>query len=151
MILTWNQTEPFLTANGEQFQCSCRVRNELNGLRQPSEIVYSMPDGVPYQPRVFPKGSWLIGRPEPRSDALLAPWFIPTNAYQDLPVWETKNGLYVKPTNRMIRDVGYGLHASSSLNTWGCCRIATVEQQNRLVALIFEAINRGETANLEVL
>ena len=151
MKVVWKQDEPFLTVTGNVLGCSCNVRNEINGLRKNSEIVYSMPDGLPYQPRRFPKGLWKIEKPVAKSEDWLKPWFIPTNASQKLPVWEVRNGLYIKPTERLIEDSGYGFHNGTSLNTWGCCRLDTVEGITKMANLVFEAINDGEEVWAEVI
>lgn len=123
MILSWKRHEPFLTAGNRTIPCSCNVRNELNGQRDGEDIVYSMPDHYPYMPRPFPIGIWDIGKPEPRVNKYLAPFFIPTNARQVLPIWSILDGAYDAPTAEHITDWGYGLHYSESTTTLGCIKI----------------------------
>ena len=151
MKVIWDRTKPFLTVGAEVLGCSCRVRNEENRLRKASEIVYSMPDGLPYQPRQFPIGSWTILKPRPKYEDWLKPWFIPTTAWQKLPVWKLKSGLYSEATDQMVTDSGYGIHWSeTSLSTWGCIRMNSRDEIERLVALVTEARQNEEEVLLEV-
>ena len=113
--------------------CSCLVRNEVNGWRQNNQVVYSLPDELPYQPRIFPVGRWEIGEPLECKDPYKAPYFIPTNAFQMLPVWEIKDGHYVKATDKMTRDDGYGLHCSTSNTTLGCIKIINLDDLLQLI------------------
>ena len=113
--------------------CSCLVRNELNGWRRPKQIVYSIPDKFPCQPRIFPAGKWTIYKPVKRRAKYTAPFFIPTNAAQDLPIWKIKGGRYVHETDKRVLDEGYGLHFSSSNTTLGCIKIINLDDLTELV------------------
>ena len=115
--------------------CSCLVRNEINGWRRVEQVVYSIPDEFPCQPRIFPAGKWTIYKPIEKRDDYTAPYFIPTDACQTLPVWKVKEGRYVHETCKMITDKGYGLHHSTSNTTLGCIKITNLDD---LVALVDE-------------
>jgi hypothetical protein len=127
LTIVWKRSLPYLLAGNRSIKCSCNVRNELNGERGGEDIVYSMPDHEPYMPRPFPTGSWNIGKPEPRVNKYLAPYFIPTDARQVLPVWSILDGAYDAPTKQTVSDWGYGLHYSESMTTLGCIRIHSRE------------------------
>lgn len=129
----------------------CDVRNELNGRRGRNEVVKSIPDGVPIEPRPFPKGIWNVGIPLPRSSDYLRPYFIPTDAWQMLPIWELDSvGGYKKETTEMCRDTGYGLHFSTSRTTQGCIRIVNESDLFWLKDIILEAYRNKEKVTLEV-
>jgi len=81
----------------------------------------------------------------------MAPWFIPTDAVQPLPVWETRGGEYIRPTQAQTIDGGYGIHYSTSTTTLGCIRVAAKIDQVDLVKLIQKAQARGEPCTLEVI
>jgi hypothetical protein len=148
--LAWRQGDLSMLAFGRTIGVSCDARNELNGRRGLNEVVFStQSDGSPgpaYQPRVFPVGLWSVGRPTKETDPYLAPWFIPTDAWQVVDEWSTveRDGLvYVAPVRR-IADYAYGLHCSTSLTTLGCLRIDLEYECRRLVDSINRAL--GERA-----
>lgn len=131
LTLKWKQGTAILTVwhndTERSIPCSCIVRNDVNGWRLDNQVVTSIPDSEPYQPRVFPVGQWEIFEPIEKRDKYTAPYFIPTDAFQMLPVWEVKNGRYVRETKKLIRDEGYGLHFSESNTTLGCIKITNLE------------------------
>lgn len=128
--------------------CSCHVRNELNGLRGGQDVAHSMPDGKPYMPRQFPSGRWKLGKPVKKTDPYMAPWFIPTDAFQYLPTWELdEHGFYVKPTAETVKDIGYGIHLSTSSTTLGCLKLVSMSDLNWLVNLL----QTGTEVYMEVL
>lgn len=131
---------------------SCVVRNEVNGWRKKNEVVYSIPDNKPVQPRPFPKGTWAVGRPDARAgDPYLAPYFIPTSAWQNLPIWKLDGKkCYVEATANMTKDKGYGLHFSTSGSTHGCIRISKKQDLLWLVNLIKNHQSLGDVIMLEV-
>jgi hypothetical protein len=130
---------------------SCIVRNELNKWRKSREIVYSMPDHAPVQPRMFPKGIWTLGWPEARTDPYLEPYFIPTDAWQFLPVWELDaDRCYKKVTTMKVKDKGYGLHTSTSNTTQGCIKIITMTDLLWLVQYIKIQQSQGNVLKLKV-
>jgi hypothetical protein len=122
---------PIMLAFGKNVPFSCFVRNEINGLRQMNEVVFSVnkdgSKGVPCMPRTFPVGTWSLGMPGVRSDPLLAPYFIPTTAWQMLDEWEVTNKdgklWYLKKTGRQVADYAYGLHCSTAHESNGCIHI----------------------------
>ena len=148
---------------GREIDTSCVVRNELNGWR-PNEknpaqdevvrtICLSDPlmDGIPYMPRQFPRGRWIIGKPKRRRGAYKAPFFIPTNAYQMVNKWNLdEDGGYWEETSTMIRDEDYGLHYSSSGTTLGCIKIEHRDDLIWLVGRINEIQSKGEIVMIEV-
>jgi len=114
----------------QDIPASSIVRNELNGwrpLHNPDQVVYAMTHDkyhkYPVMPRPFPRGVWNVGSPMERTDKYLAPYFIPTDAEQMLPIWELDDdGGYDHPTDKWILDLGYGLHFSVSNTTLGCIK-----------------------------
>lgn len=120
-----------LTAFGQTIPVSCLVRNELNETRGMNEVVYGFAsDGsrFPTMPRPFPPGMWPVRKPIPKTpDTGMAPFFIPTDACQELDEWEVenRNGVmwYVKPTGRKIMDWGYGIHIYNGLTSNGCLHV----------------------------
>jgi hypothetical protein len=149
-LMHWKKGGNELFAFGRVIECSCDVRNEVNGRRHAHEVVYSIPDKKPCQPRQFPKGIWIIRKPLERTSKHLAPYFIPCDAYRDLPVWALKDGKYDHPTADTVRDWGYGLHFSTSSTTLGCIKIHSEANLLWLVDQIFEHIARDEIVTLEV-
>ncbi|QQO10139.1 hypothetical protein [Breznakiella homolactica] len=129
---------------------SCMVRNELNHERKSHELVYSIPDKHPIQPRPFPPGKWRITEPRERTDPYLAPFYIPSDAYQMLPVWEVENGLYKAPTDSFTRDCAYGLHYSTSRSTQGCIKILDREHLLFLADTISDLLRAGNEIYIEV-
>ena len=123
---------PIMVAFGKQIPFDCFVRNELNGLRQMNEVVYSEnadgSQGVPYMPRPFPVGTWQLFYPHSETDALTAPYFFPTDAWQIVDEWDVAHDIngklcYVGKTGRQVKDYGYGLHCSSAHESDGCLHI----------------------------
>jgi len=155
MELLWNRDGGILTYNGKSIRVLCLVRNELNGLRAISEKpVFSEDEeggtGVPYMPRLFPKGSWTVETILPKDNPYEAPQFISTNAHQLVDEWSVEDGHYGKPTGNHVEDWGYGLHNSSSSTTLGCGHILESQDRADLVAAIEDAWSRGENVTLEV-
>jgi hypothetical protein len=149
-LIHWHKGSQELYAFGRVLPCSCDVRNETNGRRHADQIVYSMPDNQPYQPRQFPRGRWKVGMPVERTDPYLAPWFIPTDAWQELPIWALKDGKYAYPTAETVQDVGYGLHYSTSSTTLGCIKIKNLEDLQWLVKQINHTLRLGKEIYMEV-
>lgn len=139
-----------LIAFDKVIEVSCMVRNETNNRRK-DEVVKSIPTGLPIQPRKFPVGTWNVHRPLPRTSDYLKPYFIPTDAYQMLPVWELDSkGNYKAPTDVCVRDEGYGLHYSTSRTTQGCIRISKQEDLLFLVKKINEALDKKDSVVITV-
>jgi len=142
MKMTWARSEPYLYVATSRIKCWSKVRNEGNGLRPRNplykgvtDVVYSIKEdgskGWPIMPRPFPMGNWKITgfkeHPDPTEDnGYLYPIFIMTNAVNPVPEWELDgDGLYLRPTGKIVLDYYNGLHFSSSDWTQGCLRIDT--------------------------
>lgn len=149
-IITWARRESYLTAFGEQIECSCIVRNELNELRGRAEVVYTMPGDHPYYPRRFPVGRWTVGDPVARTGRYLAPYFIPTDAWRFVDLWNIVDGKYKSSTGQLVKDIGYGLHYSESRTTLGCVKIHDKQALKTLVNQIIEAHEAKEEIIFEV-
>lgn len=155
--IIWSRGSSALEAFGHMVECSCDVRTLANGRRKSHEVVHSYTEsgaeGPAYDPRMFPKGIWQVGRPEPRTSYYLSPFFIPTDAHQECEEWEvelTERGWrYVKPIG-LVMDWAYGLHYSQSLTTLGCIRIADEECLRNMVARINDALDDGRQVTFEV-
>jgi hypothetical protein len=149
-IMHWRKGSHELYAFGRVLRVSCNVRNEVNGQRHETEIAYSIPEKLPYQPRTFPKGLWSVGMPVQRTSKELAPWFIPTEAWQELPVWDVVEGKYHNATDRKTIDKGYGLHYSEFKTTLGCIKIEIKAELLWLVAEIKSKLASGHKVFLDV-
>ena len=126
MKLLYNKQNEWIDAPGRKIPCTNLVRNEVNGLRKPTQIVRTINKdggpGVAYMPRDFPLGDWHITSISAKTDPFLAPFFIATDAWQFVDEWETKDGKYTRIMGR-VPDYGYGIHFSISPTTLGCIRI----------------------------
>lgn len=149
--MTANLKTGKLSGFGKTIDISCSVRNEVNGLRKKDQVVKSMPSCKPIMPRQFPKGTWDVYMPVTRKDPYLAPWFIPTTAFQFLPVWSLDSkGQYNAVTDIMTKDVGYGLHTSTSNTTQGCIKIQKLDDLLWLVTQIKNALENKDIVKLTV-
>jgi hypothetical protein len=134
-----------------ELTASCNVRNELNGRRKDNQVVKSMPDNVPYQPRKMPIGLWEIGTPLKRYQEDRFPYFIPCNAIQELPIWVLNEyGYYEQPTSQMTIDKGYGIHCSTWQTTLGCIKMHITKELLMLVYLINYEKQVGNKIYMEV-
>jgi len=162
MNLRFYQSEKLLEAHIDgkvrDIAADCIVRNEVNGWRRkhdPKEVVRAMTHD-PYRkppiiPRPFPFGEWNVYSPRPRRDKYLAPYFIPTDAEQFLPIWALdEDGGYDHATAKKVLDIGYGLHFSTSTTTVGCIRIWEEADLLWLVQHIKEQLSCGEKVRLSV-
>jgi hypothetical protein len=131
-------------------KATCIVRNEINGLRKADQVVTSMPDQQPVFPRMFPVGTWSVGKPEARHQPDRRPFFIPTDASQELPVWVLKDGKYDRLSGAIVTDRGYGLHCSVYSTTLGCIRIHNEDDLLRLVELINTTLDAKQKVELVV-
>ena len=149
--MEWHRGDTTMRAFGKGIACSCHVRNELNGERAPNEVVYTMPNHRPYYPRQFPVGAWEVYRAVPRIDPYEAPFFIPTNAYLEVPTWELDEAhRYVAKTGKTDIDAAYGLHHSTSSTTLGCLKIESEPDLRWLVDQINQAYDGGDTVMFTV-
>jgi hypothetical protein len=149
-FMHWRKGSHELYAFGRVIPCSCDVRNEVNGRRHDDQVARSIPDNQPYQPRTFPKGLWEVSKPLARENKALAPYFIPTDAWQELPVWELKNGRYYRATAEKVIDRAYGLHHSQFDTTLGCIKITNRDDLLWLVDRINDHLAIGRKVFLEV-
>jgi hypothetical protein len=150
MIIKWVKGSSYLTADTLKIDCWCDVRTVANGRRKRHEVVYSIPGKQPYDPVTFPKGKWMVERPEKRTVPYLAPWFIPTTAWCEVSTYGADKIGYTIPTGYTTIDRGYGLHYSTSGTTLGCIRIAKESDLLLLVELINKTLDAGELVTLEV-
>lgn len=150
MIISWVQGSSELWYHDKMIPCSCNVRNELNGLRSMDEIVYTIPNHHPYMPRIFPKGTWKVALPEPRESKELYPYFIPTNAFQVVPIWNTLLNSYVSQSDKTDIDRAYGIHYSEYKNTLGCIKIRNLKDLLDLVHEIRTCFKKKEDVYVHV-
>ena len=137
---------------------SSNVRNELNGQRKlhdPEEVIYPMThdryNTSPIMPRTFPKGLWRVYKPRIRNCKYLAPYYIPTDAEQYLPVWVLDDKLgYAYPGDGMILDIGYGIHFSTDYTTAGCIRVHNKHDLLWLVETIEDLLESHKDITLSV-
>jgi hypothetical protein len=151
--IVWHSGDAYLTAFGRCIACSCKVRNEINGLRLPHEVVRTEPHDIPYYPREFPVGTWNVYAPHSKSDQYMAPYFIPTDAWQMVDTWsvvQEDGARYGEPTGKQDRDEGYGLHHSVSKTTLGCIKIEYEDDLVWLVLQINAVLGGGNKVTLEV-
>jgi len=142
----------------KDIHADCIVRNELNGkrhLHDPLQVVKAMSEDPyhkpPVMPRPFPAGRWGVYKPRARSNPYLAPFFIPTDAEQILPIWALdENGGYDHETSEHVLDIGYGVHFSTSRTTVGCIRIMAESDLLWLVHVINERLMAGHSVSLTV-
>jgi hypothetical protein len=134
------------------------VRNERNGnrpLHEPGQVITAMTQNpyvkFPVMPRPFPVGTWSVGMPRERSSKYLRPFFIPTDAERELPVWALDDaGGYDHVTKETVLDLGYGLHFSESSTTVGCIRVHSEGDLLLLANLIRSSLNRNKPVTLTV-
>jgi len=124
-----------------------RVRNMEN----PEDVAVTIPDCRPYMPKGFPAGVWKVGMPVAKSNPYLAPYFIPTDAWQNVTEWALDaDGSYKAPTSRQVRDTGYGIHFSTSSTTLGCLKVINRSDLLTLAQLVAGKLSKGESVTLEV-
>lgn len=146
MIIEFKRDSGILLVEGARYPCTSIVRNELNGrraLHKKRDVVHSVPDRLPYMPRPFPLGEWKVVTIKKRAPSdpdygYLGPYYIGTNAFQELPVWALDlDGGYDHPTTEYIIDRAYGFHyARDSLTTLGCARVASEKAMLAIVSSI---------------
>jgi hypothetical protein len=138
------------------FSISNRVRTLRDGTRESSGVVRSIPDGLPYDPRPFPKGRWRVTGIEWQRDRgfdrrTYGPVKIRTDAWQWVKVWELDaEGDYLRETDRQVRDTCYWLHYSEFGTTLGCIRLDNPVDAAGMAEAIAGAL-KGGPVELEVL
>jgi hypothetical protein len=166
MKLIWHVGEPdlyWLDDSGnvvKRIQVSNAVRNAENGrrsLENPEDVVMTTPDNgeppAPYMPIGFPAGHWRVTGVYPRSSAYLAPFFIATNAWRDTEAWAlSPAGDYDKPSGRIVRDSGFGIHhAEGTSTTLGCLRVIDRDAQIDLAGAIDAELKAGRQVIFDVI
>jgi hypothetical protein len=156
MNLIWHRDLGNLEWEPRLIQCSCVVRNELDGTRRYDEppVFTENADGskgVPYMPRKFPLGIWSIVAVLPKDDPYEAPYFISTDATQKVDEWTVEHGHYGVKVGRIVSDYGYGLHHSTSRTTLGCGRIIKTDELLMLIEALEKALAKGEIPKLTVI
>jgi hypothetical protein len=144
-----------LTLPDAVYPVSCRVRTLREGARKAYDIVRSIPDNLPYDPKPFPKGVWNVTGVDwnegKRFDyPTYGPVKIRTDAWQLVEVWELDgDGDYLRETERLVRDACYWLHYSAFTTTLGCIRLESPEDAAAVANVITRALDREKVA-LEV-
>jgi hypothetical protein len=156
MKITADLTKGTLTTDCAVFSITNKVRTLKDGTRQSYEVIRSIPDGCPYDPRCFPKGLWNITGLDWQKEKgfdpkTYGPVKIITDAWQTVNAWELDgSGDYLKETDRRVKDSGYLLHYSESETTLGCIRLAKPEDAVLIARFIQRFFDLGEAVQLEV-
>lgn len=117
MIAGWEQNSDELIIKLKQGDMTkipvrCPVRSLKNGLRDKRYVAHTFPDEFAYDPDIFPIGKWSINAVSPKTDAYKAPYFIATDAYRYVNIWDEDESGYVAETNTKIIDTAFGMHCS---------------------------------------
>ena len=138
----------------------CQVRNERNAerpLHDPNQVVHAETgnryDRAPYMPREFPEGLWTVGSPRAKAveDTYLWPWYIPTDAWQEVVVWALDPaGGYDYPTMDRVIDTAYGLHYHPGRTTLGCIHLLQELDVRELAQRVQAALGRSCEITIEV-
>ena len=157
IVFTWKELI-VMSDDGKKlrkFKAHCNVRNELNGKRKKREVVktfpFESPERLPYMPRQFPSGIHRIISVEYTSEKYFDPVKIRTDAVRDVFEWEVKNGVYTKPTTRIIKDKGYLIHYYDGFHSHGCILVDKKADVLTLARIIDQALSNKEEIYLEVL
>jgi hypothetical protein len=159
--IMYKHGEKTMTVSGDRIKTwfprvSCVVRNELNGWRKPHEVVYrisreNIQTDDPVQPRVFPPGHWIVKWIEPRTNEYQRPFYVQTDAYHALPIWELdETGRYKRETAVKKTDHSYGFHYSMSNTTLGCIKLLDMDELMIFVDQCWDEIKRGRQPIVEV-
>jgi len=157
MKITADLSKGALLINGAVFAVSCKVRTLRDGTRRSAEVVRSIPDNLPYDPRPFPKGLWNVTGIEWQRDKgfdprTYGPVKIRTDAWQEVNVWKLDaDGDYLRETGLLVRDEGYLLHYSLSATTLGCIRLSNPGDAEAIGATIERVMAQKESVQLEVI
>ena len=154
--LIWKQGESLIAVYGTASEVinipvRCKVRSLRDGTRLKDYVAHTFPDKLAYDPDIFPKGKWVIDKPLKRTDDYKAPYFIPTDGFRMVEVWDEKNGEYIKPTGEEVRDIAYGMHHSKRLYSLGCIIIENRNDAYMLAWLLSRAQSLNEVCMLEVI
>jgi hypothetical protein len=138
------------------FFISNRIRTLRDGTREASEVIRSIPDNMPYDPRPFPRGLWRVTGLDWQKEKgfdprTYGPVKIRTDAWQMVKVWELDaDGDYSRETERLVKDTCYWLHYSAFTTTLGCVRLASPEDATVIARIITRALDR-EPVELEAI
>jgi hypothetical protein len=131
----------FMWAFGKRIKCSCIILPRINMPPAYPEHQDGSPGSVAYQPVKFPTGDWIVGMPVSTTNPEMAPYFIPTNAHQ--------NVLCIDGST--FDDYGYGIHFDSLYeSTWGCLHLYSAADARWLAEQIVEAKAANEAVGLSV-
>jgi hypothetical protein len=156
MKLIVDLSKGMLTVGDMVFSISNKIRTLRDGTRKSSEVIRSIPDGLPYDPRQFPKGLWNVTEVEWQKEKKFdfntyGPVKIRTDAWQPVKVWELDgDGDYFRETSREAKDGGYLLHYSKSSTTLGCIRLESPEAAMQIAEIIERCLG-SENVQLEVI
>ena len=161
VIFTWSELIILnSTTMIARYSASCKVRNELNGQRKTSQVVYTVTKKPkPYYPRQFPSGIHTITAIEwvekgTKRYERFGPVIIKTDATRKIFTWDLDlEGDYWKPTGGIQIDTGYYIHHTHKyLKTLGCIRGGNTESEMIQIARIIEPVlENGDSVLLEVL
>lgn len=152
-MIVFKRAKEQLIYNNKTIWAWNKIRSLENKKRLLTEVVFSEPvdgDPKPYDPKLFPIGTWSVFLPTSKTDKYLSPFFIPTDAKQIVETYSVADGFYLKKNGTQM-DSGYGIHFSTSSTTLGCIRIANEKDLLDLVQFISECIKSGETVKLTVM
>lgn len=155
MLLRYFIEEELLEFGQQNYKATCRVRNEINGKRGPSQIVKTFPKAgfrLPYMPRRFPTGVWEIQKPVWTDDIEFWPVKIPTNAVRKVLTWNTERNQYSEPLELVQEDAYYHLHFSrDSISTLGCIRLDSAHDAKEIARRIEGLLAADHKVLLEVI
>jgi hypothetical protein len=133
-----------------EYSISNRIRTLRDGTRESHEIVFSIPDNLPYDPQPFPKGLWHITGIDWQKEKgfdprTYGPVKIRTDAWQWVNVWQLdSDGDYRQETEERVRDICYWLHYSAFSTTLGCIRLASPNDAIAIANVIASFLDREE-------
>ncbi len=141
----------------QKYRATCRVRNEINGRRQPDQIVKTFPitsklGRLPYNPRKFPTGAWRVKMPIASNDPEFAPVKIPTDAIRRVLTSELEGGRYAGLSGEHQDDAFYHLHYSHKYRTTlGCIRLNSADDAREIAKLVKSELKAKREVWLEVM
>ena len=151
-----------LIIGDEIFKISNRIRTLREGTRPRSQVIRSIPDGLPYDPQPFPKSVWNVYAVQWQTDETkkisnfdydeYGPVKIRTDAWCMVNVWELdQDGDYLRATDKKVKDTAYLLHWTKYNTTLGCIKIERVQDAVTIGKIIERALNSGEKVQIEVI
>lgn len=140
-IIEVNSDRNFMWAFGKELKTSCIIRSRINLPPAYPEHEDGTPGTISYQPIQFPLGMWLVKKPEPTTNPLMAPFFIPTMAHQ----------IVICSDGSRFDDWGYGIHYDAQYEeTWGCMHLYSEDDVQWLAGQINEAMDGGEPVSIRI-